>query len=71
MIIISKEERYYMESMGFKCGEDIFKTHTSHPKYYLVASPKAIRTLSKYRSDSIIATVEKPDYGKIVRTEKR
>lgn len=70
MTIISKEERSYLESKGFKMGQDIFKTYSKHPKYYLVTSPRAVKLLNKFRDNSTVLTVEKPNYCKVTRTEK-
>lgn len=70
MIIISKNERNYLESVGFKFGKDIFRTFSKNPKYYAVESPKLMKTLDRYYKESVSLTVEKPNFKDVIRTER-
>lgn len=67
MIVISKDERNYLESKGLRMGKDMFRSHSKHPKYYLVEAPKAVRILYGYRKDSVVESVEQTRSGKILR----
>lgn len=68
MIVISRDERSYLESKGLRMSKDMFKTHSKHPKYYLVEAPKAMRLLDKYRKESVVYTVRQTKSGNIVRS---
>lgn len=54
MIQISKNERMYLESKGFRFGSYLFRSHSKHPKYYAVESPKLLRELKKYKDGLLI-----------------
>ncbi len=54
LIKINKDEKDYLVSKGFKYGEIIHKTYTSHPTYYMTTSPKAMKVLNSYRSNKLI-----------------
>ena len=68
MVTITREERNYLMSQGFKVKEDLFKSHSKHPKYYLVENPKAVQVLEEYRKSLIIATVAQTKSGKVIRS---
>ena len=68
MVTITREERNYLMSQGFKVKEDLFKSHSRHPKYYLVETPKAVRVLEVYRKSKVILTVAQTKSGEVVRT---
>ena len=58
MIVITRNERDYLITQGFKLNADIFKSHSKHPKYYLVSSPRVLDVLNQYRKDVITKTVQ-------------
>lgn len=68
MVTITREERNYLMSQGFKVKEDLFKSHSRHPKYYLVETPKAVRVLEDYRKSKIVVAVTQTRSGKVVRS---
>jgi len=49
MIRISKDEKNALLKQGCKYHNDIFKTHTKHPTYYLKESEKNLNKLAKLR----------------------
>lgn len=53
MVKISKSEMLYLKSKGYKFGDAIYKTHTSHPTYYCNEG-KALGVIKKYRESSIV-----------------
>lgn len=57
MIIISKNERNYLEKHGCKFGKDIHRTYSKHHKYYMVESARNLKLLKEYADKSIIKTV--------------
>lgn len=56
MIEISKSERNYLEKNGCKFNVDIHKSHSKHPKMYLVESEKNLRAIEEYRKNTVVYT---------------
>lgn len=55
MVKISKKEMEYLTNKGFRMGDTIYKTHTSHPTYYCNEG-KAYSVVKKYRESCIVNT---------------
>ena len=53
MTVITRNERDYLITQGFKLNVDIFKSHSRHPKYYMVCSSRALEALEKYRNPQV------------------
>ena len=58
MTVITRNERDYLVKQGFKMSVDIFKSHSKHPKYYLVSSPRVLDVLNQYRKNVVTKTVQ-------------
>jgi hypothetical protein len=45
-----------LQKMGYKFGSegDLHKSHSSHPKYYLTESVKAMKDLKKMRKSHVV-----------------
>lgn len=54
MIQITKEEKDYLVSKGFKYGNDIHKTYTHNPHYYASEYRALLNELYKYRRKRIV-----------------
>ena len=51
---ISKDERFYLESKGFKMHEHIMPTYTKYRHYFCIETSNVLKCLEKYRDSKII-----------------
>ncbi len=54
MVQITKKEAMMLQDKGFKFGEMLHKTRTSHPKYYATEAYKVMQVLKKYRASHLV-----------------
>ena len=54
MVQITQNEAMMLQNKGFKFGEMLHKTHTSHPKYYATEAYKVMQVLRKYRASRLV-----------------
>lgn len=52
MLLLNKDEAFKMREQGLQ--HYVKKSHSKHPKYYLVEAKKALDALEKYRKSKII-----------------
>ena len=55
IIPISKEERFYLEAIGCKFGNDLHKTYSGNNKYYATERPWVLKKLEQYRANPMKA----------------
>ena len=53
LILITKDERFELEKMGFKMGEHIFHTVSNKKKYYTSESPKIKEAIQNIRKNGV------------------
>lgn len=51
LIKITKQEAFKMRELGL--GEDVHKSYSNHPTYYLTESRKSMKALSDYRKSKL------------------
>jgi len=53
IVNIFKDERFYLEKLGYKMHEHIFPTHGTYLHYLCIDSGKVFADLMKYRESKI------------------
>jgi hypothetical protein len=53
MIIITKREKDYLESLGYKFGNNnvLHKTYSKHPTYYATEKKDVLKALENFRKN--------------------
>lgn len=50
LVQITKDERFYLESQGFKMHKHIVSTNTRHKRYFAVTYKEIMKCLEEYRN---------------------
>jgi hypothetical protein len=59
IVIISKKECEALQKLGYKFGDDLHKSYSEKPKYYLTENEWALKDLEKLRKSHVVGKYQK------------